>query len=297
MIDWSDTETYKFIWSRGLPTPKPPHQVAKKVHGGLMWLATSHVAHLVTHQQPINIIIIITITIIIIIIINPSTPCYKKSTLGLKQPICGICFVDPDCPNIYKSRRRAPQTCLVYLPFFYPCSILAIYLPYAPDIWSNDPNIWVHRRQIYNIWHPLTKSFPKIYTLCGQNGQFCYFCSILAIYLPYAPDIWSHDPNIWVHRRQIYNIWHPLTKSFPKIYTLWGQNGQFGYHCLTSAVQFPTSHSRFWVKIAWPKSERAQPKLAINFYWDKQIPSSLAELWATKKIPETGCFDPSILFL
>ena len=95
-----------------------------------MWLATFHVAHSVTHQQPINIIIIITITIIIIIIINPSTPCYKKSTLGSKQPICGICFVDPDCPNIYKSRRRAPQkylTCLVYLPFFV---IFAQYWPY-----------------------------------------------------------------------------------------------------------------------------------------------------------------------
>ena len=44
-------------------TPQPSR---KKVHGGLMWLATFHVAHSVTHQQPINIIIIITITIIII---------------------------------------------------------------------------------------------------------------------------------------------------------------------------------------------------------------------------------------
>ena len=44
------------------------------------------------------------ITIIkIIIIISPFTPCYKKSILGSKQPVCGICFVGPDCPNICRS--------------------------------------------------------------------------------------------------------------------------------------------------------------------------------------------------
>ena len=167
---------------------------------------------------------------------------------------------------------------------------------------------WPNICLLQPIFGPMTEIFWSIvfkYTIFDtpwptnfSSFALCWhFCSRLSKYLPFTVNIWSHDSNIWVHRRQIYNIWHPLTKSFPKIYTLWGQNGQFCYLCLTSAVQFPTSHSRFWVKIAWPKSERAQPKLAINFYWDKQIPSSLGELWATKKIPETGCFDPSILFL
>ena len=73
--------------------PELPHCV--------MWPATFHGAHSVTHQQPINIITIIKITIIIII--SPFTPCYKKSILGSKQPVCGICFVGPDCPNICRS--------------------------------------------------------------------------------------------------------------------------------------------------------------------------------------------------
>ena len=181
---------------------------------------------------------------------------------------------------------------------------MANQLPFAANIWSHDPNIWshdlniwVHSCQKYNIWHSLLKSFTKILSIFGLLALFWHIFSILAKYLPFKANIWSDDPNIWVHSCQIYNIWHPLTKSFPKIYTFWGQNGKFPYLCLTSAVQFPTSHSQIWVKISWPKSERAQPKLAINFYWDQKISFSLAELWATKKNPETGCFDPSILFL
>ena len=96
---------------------------------------------------------------------------------------------------------------------------------------------------------------------------------------------------------QKYNIWHLLTKSFPKIYTLWGQNGQFRYLCLTRAVQFPSSNSQIWVKITWPKLERAQTKLAINYYRDQKFSLSLGELWATKHFPETGYFEASILFL
>ena len=43
---------------------------------------------------------------------------------------------------------------------------------------------------------------------------------------------------------QKYNIWHLLTKSFPKIYTVWGHNGQFHYLWLFRAVQFPSSNSQ-----------------------------------------------------
>ena len=102
--------------------------------------------------------------------------------------------------------------------------------------------------KIQNLHH-LPKSFPKILSIFGLLALFWHIFSILAKYLPFAADIWSHDPNIWAHSCQIYNIWHPLTKSFPKIYTFWGQNGKFPYLCLTSAVQFPTSHSQIWVKI------------------------------------------------
>ena len=165
-----------------------------------------------------------------------------------------------------------------------------------PNIWSRDLNIWVHHCLKYIIWHCLTIYYPKILNIFGLLAFCWHICSILAIYLPYASNIWSHDPNIWVHTRQIYNIWHPLTKSFPKIYTLLGQNGTYPYLCLTRAVQFPTSNSQIWVKITWPKSERAQTKLAINYYWDQKFSLSLAELWATKYFPETGCFDPGILF-
>ena len=102
--------------------------------------------------------------------------------------------------------------------------------------------------KIQNL-HYLPKSSPKILIIFGLLALFWHIFSILAKYLPFAANIWSPDPNIWVHTCQIYNIWHPLTKSFPKIYTFWGQNGKFPYLCLTSAVQFPTSHSQIWVKI------------------------------------------------
>ena len=57
-------------------------------------------------------------------------------------------------------------------------------------------------------------------TTFNPFGLFWHFCSRLFKYLPFTVNIWSHNPNIWVHHRQIYNIWHLLTKSFPKIYTL-----------------------------------------------------------------------------
>ena len=185
-----------------------------------------------------------------------------------------------------------------YIPFFDTfCSTLAKYLLFSVNIWSQNLNIWVHPCQIYNIWHLLTKRFPKIYTLWGQNGKFPYLCLTRSKYLLFSVNIWSHNLNIWVHPCQIYNIWHLLTKRFPKIYTLWGQNGKFPYLCLTRAVLFPTSISQNWAKITWPKLERAQTKLAINYYWDQKFSLSLGELWPTKKNSETGCFKPGIHFL
>ena len=96
---------------------------------------------------------------------------------------------------------------------------------------------------------------------------------------------------------QKYNIWHLLTISFPKIYTVWGHNGQFHYLWLFRAVQFTSSNRQIWVKITWPKLECAQTKLAINYYWDQKFSLSLGELWPKKHFPQTGCFEPSILFL
>ena len=149
------------------------------------------------------------------------TPCYEKSIPGSKQPVSGKYFA-------------------THNSLHFAANIWSHY----PNIWFRDLNIWVHPCLKYIIWHCLTIYYPKILNIFGLLAFCWHICSILAIYLPYASDIWSHDANIWVHLRQIYNIWHPLTKSFPKIYTLWGQNGQFRYLCLTRAVQFPSSNSQ-----------------------------------------------------
>ena len=155
------------------------------------------------------------------------------------------------CTEVKNTHKNATFSGHMEVPF--PSHILSLG-PYYPNIWSCHLNIWVHPCLKYIIWL-LTIYYPKILNIFGLILAFCWhICSMLAIYLPYASNIWSHDPNIWVHTRQIYNIWHPLTKSFPKIYTLLGQNGTYPYLCLTRAVQFPTSNSQIWVKITWPKS-------------------------------------------
>ena len=128
-----------------------------------------------------------------------------------------------------------------------------------PNIWSRDLNIWVHPCLKYIIWHCLTIYYPKILNIFGLLAFCWHICSILAIYLPYASNIWSHDPNIWAHTRQIYNSWHPLTKSFSKIYTLLGQNGTHPYICAWPELfSFPPPTAKFGSKL--PDQNRSAPR-------------------------------------
>ena len=106
--------------------------------------------------------------------------------------------------------------------------------------WWESPEKLVDDHYCFNV-HPLLQE--KYTGLETARLWKMFGWSRSSKYLPSTVKIWSHDPNIWVHRHQIYNIWHALTRRFLKIYTLLGQNGTYPYMCLARAVQFPTSNS------------------------------------------------------
>ena len=57
---------------------------------------------------------------------------------------------------------------------------------YDPNIWPYVPNIWADTCQNNNIWHCLTKTFPKILTIFGLFAIFWQFFSRLSRYLPFT---------------------------------------------------------------------------------------------------------------